>query len=231
MKNPRVSLSSIFPGDSAAHALLHEHDWRRSPLGEPQDWSPALKTAVRMVLSSGFPMFVAWGPSLNAMYNAAYADILGSRHPGAFGRPLQEIWRDGDDVLGSMLELTATGSGFYCENTPLVVVRDGYEEKLWLTFSVAPLQDDAGANVGFYGICTETTGQVLAQRRQALQLQVADAMRGLSEPADICAVAARLLGRHLEASQVLFGRGVRAWGNLDWFAGYRDGTEPGTGWH
>ncbi|MGB7480666.1 MAG: GAF domain-containing protein, partial [Burkholderiaceae bacterium] len=231
MKNPRVSIAGIFPGDSAAHTLLREYDWNRSPLGKPQDWPPALKTAVRMALSSGFPMFVAWGPRLNVIYNAAYADILGSRHPGAFGCPLREIWRDVENVLGSMLELTATGSGFYCENTPLLVVRDGYEEKLWLTFSLAPLQNDAGINAGFYGICTETTGQVLAQRRQALQLQVADAMRGLSEPEDICAVAARLLGRHLEASQVLFGRGQRTWDRLDWFAGYRDDADPGTGWH
>jgi|GEM_PF-668035 len=231
MENPGVSNSFPFPGDSAAHALLREHDWSRSPLGPPQDWAPALKTAVRMALSSGFPMFVAWGRELRMIYNAAYAEILGGRHPQAFGQPLRAIWGDADGVLDTLLDLAAAGSGLYCENTPLMVAREGHEDRLWLSFSLSPLQDDAGTDAGFYGICTETTGQVLAQRRQSLLLELADALRELSEPERICSVAARLLGRYLEVSQVLFGRGAWPSAPLDWFAGYCAGGEPAdAGW-
>ena len=42
------------------------------------------------------PMFITWGKSATFLYNDAYIHILGSKHPNAFGLPLQmvcnEVW-------------------------------------------------------------------------------------------------------------------------------------------
>jgi len=67
-------------------ALMRAHDWSRSPLGHPESWPQSLRSMVGMLLNSKFPMFVAWGPELGFLYNDAYAEILGAKHPAALGR-------------------------------------------------------------------------------------------------------------------------------------------------
>ena len=39
-------------------------------------------------------MFVAWGAELGFLYNDAYAEILGVKHPDAIGRRFYEIWSE-----------------------------------------------------------------------------------------------------------------------------------------
>jgi hypothetical protein len=63
-------------------ARIAEHDWAATPLGALDGWPQSLRTAVRIVLSSRFAMWMAWGPELTFFYNDAYAeDTLASKHP------------------------------------------------------------------------------------------------------------------------------------------------------
>jgi hypothetical protein len=39
-------LANVFPGGSAMSAAMRSLDWSATPLGPPDDWSPALKTTV-----------------------------------------------------------------------------------------------------------------------------------------------------------------------------------------
>ena len=39
-------------------------DWAATPLGPPEGWPQSLQTAVSILLSSRFPMWMAWGPEL-----------------------------------------------------------------------------------------------------------------------------------------------------------------------
>ncbi len=73
-------------------ALMRTRDWGSSPLGSPDAWPASLRTVVSLMLTSKFPMFVAWGPELAFLYNDGYASILGSKHPHALGRPFREVW-------------------------------------------------------------------------------------------------------------------------------------------
>ena len=75
------------PGD-----LMRTWDWSTSPLGAPDTWPASLRTLVSLMLTSKFPMFVAWGPDLAFLYNDAYALSLRSKHPQAMGRPFREVW-------------------------------------------------------------------------------------------------------------------------------------------
>ena len=89
------------PGEVAK--LMRDHHWSESPLGPPESWPQSLRSVVSLMLRSRFPMFVAWGPSLGFLYNDPYAEILGSKHPGAIGRPFKhtwaEIWGDISDLV------------------------------------------------------------------------------------------------------------------------------------
>ena len=78
--------------DSAMRELVSAYDWSKTPLGPQQTWPASLRLAVELVLASGFPMAVRWGPEQVSIYNDAYAGILGDKHPRALGRPLREVW-------------------------------------------------------------------------------------------------------------------------------------------
>ena len=43
-------------------ALMRAHDWSASPLGAPAGWPQSLRTAVRLMLNTGHPMYIWWGP-------------------------------------------------------------------------------------------------------------------------------------------------------------------------
>jgi signal transduction histidine kinase/CheY-like chemotaxis protein len=156
---------AFFAGTSRLAALMRSHDWSRSGLGAPAHWPQSLRSIVHLMLGSAFPMFVAWGPSLNTLYNDAYAQIMGDKHPRGLGRPFLEIWAEIHDDLYPLTLRALGGEAFYMENLPLRMRRHGYDEDTWFTFSWSPVIDEAGQTAGIYCACTETTRMVLAERR------------------------------------------------------------------
>ncbi|NEX62575.1 hybrid sensor histidine kinase/response regulator [Noviherbaspirillum galbum] len=145
-------------------ALMRELDWTSSPLGHPADWPPALRTAVGMMIHSNFPMFVAWGPDLGFLYNDAYSEILGEKHPAALGRRFYDIWSEIWHDINPLIERAMSGQSSFRENLPLLMHRHGYDEATWFTFAYSPLHDENGDVAGMYCTCVETTKQVLAEK-------------------------------------------------------------------
>jgi hypothetical protein len=41
--------------------LIRAMDWSRTPVGSIESWPQSLKTAVKILLNSHYPMFVWWG--------------------------------------------------------------------------------------------------------------------------------------------------------------------------
>jgi hypothetical protein len=80
--------------------LLKTVDFARTSLGPPDCWDPSLKSVIALMVDSQFPMFVAWGDELAFLYNDAYAQILGGKHPAAFGARFKDIWHEiWDDIF------------------------------------------------------------------------------------------------------------------------------------
>ncbi len=55
-------------GGGEVGRLMRAHDWSASPLGPPGTWPQSQRSVVGLLLSSKFPMFVAWGPNLGFLY-------------------------------------------------------------------------------------------------------------------------------------------------------------------
>ena len=161
-------------------ALIRAYDWSSSPLGPPRDWPLSLKTAVGIMLSSKFPMFVAWGPELSFLYNDPYSEILGDKHPAALGRRFEDIWSEIWSDVGPLAERALAGEATYHEAFPLVMNRKGYDEQTWFTFSYSPLRDENGAAAGMFCACVEVTGTIHAERRQ---IDEADRLKQLFDSA------------------------------------------------
>jgi PAS domain S-box-containing protein len=146
-------------------ARMRELDWSTSPLGLPADWPISLRTAVSLMLSSLYPMFIAWGPDLAFLYNDAYRPILGAKAPLALGQAFRSVWPEIWDDIEPLVLRALNGEATFNENLHLVMVRNGFPEDTWYTFSYSPVRDESGGVGGMFCACQETTCQVLAERK------------------------------------------------------------------
>lgn len=82
-------------GGGEMGARIRAFDWTTTPLGQPSSWPQPLRTAVRVMLNTGHPIYVWWGPLLVCLYNDAYSRSIGSdRHPGSLGQQGREVWAE-----------------------------------------------------------------------------------------------------------------------------------------
>jgi PAS domain S-box-containing protein len=152
--------------DSDMAAAIAAFDWSSTPLGPTEGWPQSLKSAVRLMLGSRYPMFIWWGRELVALYNDAYVDVLGPRHPWALGRPARETWAEIWDVVGPQSDAVLhQGSSTWNDRVLLVMERSGFAEETYFTFSYSPCFGDTGAVGGVFCTCTEETARVLGERR------------------------------------------------------------------
>jgi PAS domain S-box-containing protein len=118
-----------------------------------------------MILASGFPMAIRWGPEQILIYNDGYRLILRDKHPAALGRPGSEVWWEIYPELGPLSEAILRGerAAFFAEDHPWIVRREGsIIEEARFTISYSPIPDETAPN-GIGGIlttCVETTERV-----------------------------------------------------------------------
>lgn len=176
-------------------ARMREFDWASSPLGEPAGWPASLTTAVRICLTSRFPMIVWWGPDLRFLYNDAYLPLLGSKHP-ALDKPGADVWTEIWHIIGPMLDsVMTTGEATWSEDLLLPMNRHGYWEETYWTYSYSPVHDDAGAVRAVFTAVTDTTERVIGERRMAT-LRELGAQAGIARTVtEACELVAGVLGR------------------------------------
>jgi PAS domain S-box-containing protein len=166
---PGPGAAGAFAADEEVGRDLAAVDWGATPLGPPESWPQSLRTAVDILLSSRFSMWMAWGPRLTFFCNAAYRrNTLGRKYPWALGRPASEVWEEIWDDIGPRIDtVLATGKATWDEALLLFLERSGYPEETYHTFSYSPLRDDAGAVVGMLCVVSEDTERVVGERRMA----------------------------------------------------------------
>jgi PAS domain S-box-containing protein len=162
-------LTDVFGVDDEVGPDLAAVDWRATPLGAPDSWPQSLRTAVRILLSSRFSMWMAWGSQLTFFCNAAYRrDTLGGKYPWALGRPAGDVWAEIWGDIGPRIDtVLSTGKATWDEALLLFLKRSGYPEETYHTFSYSPLRDDEGAVVGMLCVVSEETERVIGERRMA----------------------------------------------------------------
>lgn len=164
---------NFLAGGGEMGALMRDRDWTRSPIGPPEKWPQSLKTAVRLLLTAGHPMFIWWGPRLVQFYNDAYRRSIGpERHPHALGQEGRACWEEIWPIIGPQIEQVMSGRGStWSENALVPITRNGQREDVYWTYGYSPI-DDPLAPTGVGGvlvICTETTATVMAKRRLAFE--------------------------------------------------------------
>lgn len=169
--------------------LVANYPWATTPLGPMESWPTSLKTMVRFMLDSRYPMWMSWGPELTVLYNDAYArDTLSTKHPWALGKPARDVWREVWPVVESRVAgIFATGEATWDESLLLFLERNGYPEETYHTFSYSPLYDDHGKIAGHFCVVTEETERVIAQRRVAFLRDLGSALATCATRAEVYA--------------------------------------------
>lgn len=191
-------MEDVFSADGEIGADLAVVDWAATPLGPPDGWPQSLRTAVSIVLSSRFSMWMAWGPELTFFCNAAYRrDTLARKYPWALGRPANEVWAEIWGDIGPRIEkVLTTGTATWDEGLLLFLERSGYPEETYHTFSYSPLHDDAGAVVGMLCVVSEDTDRVIGERRMATLRDLGSDPRVVRTEQETLAFVARQLERN-----------------------------------
>ncbi|GEP04313.1 hypothetical protein MOX02_23510 [Methylobacterium oxalidis] len=210
MTSPDPAAQTLFAGRGEIRAMARALDWSATPLGPVAAWPQSLRSTVRTLLSSQYPMILTWGPAFTQIYNDAYAKLIGAGHPAALGNDIRITLAAGWDTLGPMIaRVMRTGEANWTPALPLLMERAGYREEAYFSVSHAPAEDDAGRIVGMLAVCSEVTAQVVGERRLGLLRDLAARAGETRSVAATCAdVTAALSGDRLDVPfALLFLRG------------------------
>ena len=186
----------LFRNGGELGRAMAERDWTRTAVGSPDTWPGALRNMVRIVLTSRFSMWAAWGPELTTFYNDAYwRDTLQGKHPWALGRPAAEMWAEiWHDIGPRIRSVLDTGVATWDEDLLLFLERSGYPEETYHTFSYSPLDGDDGRTAGMLCVVVETTERVVGERRMANLRDLAAAVATTRTEPDVLAAVVEQLG-------------------------------------
>jgi len=147
-----------------AGRLIWAFDWATTRLGSIHDWPRSLIFAVGLVLRAKLPMVLLWGQDRYMIYNDAYADFVGSCHPGLLGGKLCDRWPEAAGFLENAVREGLGGSALAYPDQEFTRVRNGRLELGWMSISTTPVVDDSGAQAGLVAIVVDTTQRVCADR-------------------------------------------------------------------
>jgi signal transduction histidine kinase len=173
--------ATVISGGGEMGALMRSIDWSRTAVGPVSGWPQSLRTALSILLETGFPMYIAWGPEFTQFYNDGYRPILGStKHPAAMGISTRETFAEIWDIIGPMFLGVMEGTPTTVVDFLLPLDRHGFIEECYFIFSYSPIRQEDGTVGGVLVTVTETTQRVLGERRlktsQALAARTRDAL-------------------------------------------------------
>jgi signal transduction histidine kinase len=175
-------------------ALMRSLDWSRTAVGPVDRWPQSLRTALSILLETGFPMYIAWGPEFTQFYNDGYRPILGTtKHPAAMGASTRETFAEIWHIIGPMFEGVMRGTATNLHDFLLPLDRHGFVEECYFIFSYSPIRQENGEVGGVLVTVTETTQRVLGERRLKTSQALAARTRAARTVSEACAIAADVL--------------------------------------
>ncbi|HEX2717843.1 MAG TPA: ATP-binding protein, partial [Gemmatimonadaceae bacterium] len=183
-----------------------------------EGWPTSLRTAAGIVLAAPLGTILLWGPELVQIYNDAYRQVMGAKHPRGLGQRNIDCWPEAWDFTGPVYEaVMERGESLAFTDQRLVLERRGRPEETFFTLTYSPIPDDRGQVGGIFVTVVETTTQVRVREivesgqieaalraneaRNRFLLELNDRIAPLGDPEAVQLEAARLLGEHLGADR------------------------------
>jgi len=173
--------------------LIATMDWSQTPLGPVEQWPQSLRTTVSLCLASNFPINIVWGHHCVQIYNDGYWPICGGKHPQSMGQDFRECWRSAWPAVGDAFEHAKAGETSFIENARMFLDRNGYLEETFFTFSFSPIRDEGGNIAGLFHPVTETTAQMINERRTRALRDLAGVTTKARSADEACQLASSVL--------------------------------------
>jgi PAS domain S-box-containing protein len=225
-------------------ALIAAFAWETTPLGPAAAWPPYLTSTVALLIESALPIVTLWGPDGVLIYNDAYAQFAGARHPALLGTKVLEGWPEVAELNARVLAAGFARKTLSFRDEQLTLLRHGFPETIFLDLDYSPIPADDGAIAGVFCVVRETTERVKLERQRAADIglrnaaetrsrcliELGDNLRRSETAAEISGAVADMLGRALACVRAGYAAidGESALIENDW----TDGTVPSlTGRH
>ena len=163
-------------------------DWNATALGPPDRWPESLRAVVRVVLTSRFAMWMAWGPELTFLCNDAYLPTVGIKRDWVIGSRSDKVWAEiWPDIGPRIAHVLTSGEATWDEALLLYLERSGFVEETYHTFSYSPLADDAGVTSGMLCVVAEVTERVISERQLNILRDIGSTLATASTRAEVMA--------------------------------------------
>ncbi|MBD0702380.1 PAS domain-containing sensor histidine kinase [Pseudomonas sp. PSB1] len=170
---------------------IRSFDWSQTELGAIEHWSASLRSAVQVLLASPLPMVMLWGRQGFMIYNDAYAEFSGGRHPYLLGCAVELGWPEVAEFNRHVLDVCLAGGTLSYRSKELVLLRNGKPEDVWMDLYYSPVPDDDQSPGGVLAIVVETTELVLTERARQ---EAERSYRAVNERIQLALSAGPLLG-------------------------------------
>jgi GAF domain-containing protein/anti-sigma regulatory factor (Ser/Thr protein kinase) len=143
--------------------LLRHLDWSGTPLGPRHDWGPRLVAVLDLMMACPLAMALTYGDDFVLLYNDAYAELLGAKHPASFGQPASEVFGEvwHKPGIGDVLRSVYRGGEPFREAETVVRVARGGSgdpvEEAFFTRGHSAVRDSDGVIIGVLTVAAETT--------------------------------------------------------------------------
>ncbi|TRM62099.1 hypothetical protein BD626DRAFT_548830 [Schizophyllum amplum] len=168
-RSPSTPCQLFLPDGASSVAMLMEtFDWASSPLGPREKWPQSLVSALGLCMSAAFPSAICWGPEKLLMYNEAYIDTAGTKHPQIFGQAGAVAWAELWEKIGPLMTDVYNGATIWKQNDLLFFNRlgpDRLPEENYYSFSYRPIPQEDGKIGGLLNDAFDTTKKVISDRR------------------------------------------------------------------
>jgi PAS domain S-box-containing protein len=166
------SIESVLSGGGEMGERMRAFDWSTTALGPLEHWPQSLRICARIILGSGYPMAICWGPDYTLLYNDAQRVLFGTKHPAALGRGTREIFPEAWESVGPLYDMVMTQGHAYTTLTDQLfpLNRHNFLEECYFVLSYSPIPDDSGHVGGVFVTGIDTTERVIeGRRRQVLR--------------------------------------------------------------
>jgi PAS domain S-box-containing protein len=154
-------------GGGECGALIREKNWAAISLGPVETWSHELRATVANIVNSPVAKVLMWGPDHIMLYNDAYREIAGERHPMALGTPVAQAFPEVWDWNRPILEAGLRGDTTFHRDQPIAFQRSGGPQTMYLDLFYTPVYDVDGSVGGVMCTIIDNSARISVETRLA----------------------------------------------------------------
>ncbi|MBB3226532.1 PAS domain S-box-containing protein [Luteibacter sp. Sphag1AF] len=166
-----VSTPTFLARGGELGSMIAALNWAATPLGALDEWPAYLRHTVALMLRAKVPMVIFWGRAGHMIYNDAYRDIAGARHPEVLGVSVLEAWPELASFNARVIDEVLAGGTLAYRDEHLVILRSDKPEDIWLHIDYSPIVDDDGTPVAVMTLVKDTTKRVQVEQRLRIAQQ------------------------------------------------------------